>query len=152
MKRLSSLLFVLTALGCAGGPAGPPVVSLGPLPSRMPNSGKPGVVQAGLHRKIDPGLLRKGKWDNEGWKLVLRSPGAKGLRLHFTATEMTSGKLVVRAPDGAEQTFEARGPHGDGDFWTGLVTGDSAAVEWRTTRRAPLPFQLRQLSHLWTLP
>jgi hypothetical protein len=151
MRRLSGLLFVLAAIGCAGGPSGPPVVSLGPLPSRQPD-GKPGVMQAGVHRKVDAGLLRKGKWDNEGWKLVLRSPGAKGLRLHFTAVDLPAGKLVIRGAGGAEQIFEARGPHGDGDFWTGLVTGDSASVEWRTKRRAPLPFQLRELSHLWTLP
>ena len=152
MKRLGGLLLVLATMGCAGGPAGPPVVSLGPLPSRQPAGGKPGVAQAGVHRAIDPGSLRKGRWDSEGWKLVLRSTGAKALRLHFTAAELSTGKLVIRGADGAEQTFEARGPHGDGDFWTGMVIGDSATIEWRTKQRAPLPFQLKRLSHLWTLP
>jgi hypothetical protein len=110
------------------------------------------VAQLGTHRKIDPKLLAKGKWEQNVWRLVVQSPGAQALRLHVTGMDLAAGKLVVRGTDGEPQTFQAKGPHGDGDFWTGLITGDSATLELQAARTDPLPFRIAELSHLWKLP
>ncbi len=129
-----------------------PRVSLGPLPADRAAPSKPGVAQLGTHRKIDPKLLSKGKWDRNAWKLILQSPGARGLRLHVTGMDLAGARLIVRGGDGQAQTFEAKGPNGDGDFWTGLIEGDSAELEFQATRKGSLPFRIPELSHLWGLP
>ena len=147
-----SVAFVLLTACAAAGRQGPPVASLGPLPAKSPLSGKPGVTQAGVHRTVDAGLLRKGKWDKNGWKLTVQSPDAKGLRLHFTGADLGDRKLVVRGAGGSVQTFAGRGPNGDGDFWTGLIEGDSATLEMEGNRPTALPFKVAELSHLWVLP
>lgn len=150
MKTSFVALVFSGAILFAGKP-GLPRVSLGPLPSKTA-AGKPGVTQMGVHRKIDARLFGKGKWDKDGWKLVLQSPGAQGLRLHITAMDLDGGALIVRGADGEAQTFRSKGPNGDGDFWTGLVSGDSVTLELQAERKGSLPFRLPELSHLWSLP
>jgi hypothetical protein len=127
-------------------------VSLGPLRTKGVTSSKPGVAQLGTHRAIDPKLLQKGKWDQNTWKLMVQSPEAQGLRLHVTGMDLGGGKLVVRGTDGEAQTFKGKGPNGNGDFWTGLIRGDSALLEFQGPRKRSLPFHIPELSHLWTLP
>jgi hypothetical protein len=151
VKRSIALVLSLTAIACAAKP-GPPKVSLGPLTANSGSPSKPGLTQVGAHRKIDPKLLRKGKWDKNGWKLMLQSPGAQGLRVHVTGMDLAGAKLIVRGADGETQSFQAKGPNGDGEFWTGLVTGDSVTLELQGARKGPLPFQIPELSHLWKLP
>lgn len=151
MKASFVPLILLAVLVLAATP-GLPRVSLGPLPKQSNGAGKPGVAQMGVHRKIDGRLLEKGHWSKEGWKLVLQSPGAKGLRLHVTRMDLADGTLTVRGEDGDTQRFRDKGPNGDGDFWTGLVNGDSVMLELQATRKGALPFALPELSHLWALP
>jgi len=150
MKALV-LMTCLSAIGFGAKPD-PPRASLGPLPEKYEAPGKPGVAQAGVHRKIEPKLLKRGKWQESGWNLVLQSPGAQGLRIHVTGMNLGTGKLIVRSANGEVQTFTGRGPHGDGEFWTGLVSGDCAMLVLEGVRKGALPFRMPELSHLWRLP
>ena len=151
MNRTIALVVSLGALACAAN-SGPPRVSLGPLRAGSGTPPKLGVAQLGTHRNIDPKLLQKGKWDQNTWRLIVQSPGAVGLRLHVTEMDLAGGKLVVRGSEGEVQTFEGRGPNADGDFWTGLITGDSASLEFQARSRGALAFRVPELSHLWKLP
>ena len=152
MKKAIVLLIAgFSVLALAARP-GPPRASLGPLTEKKAAHGKPGVAQLGVHRKIQPKLLQKGKWQKSGWTLVLQSPGAQGLRVHVTGMDLGTGNLTFRSADGEVQTFTGKGPNGDGDFWTGLVSGDCVRLELEGARKGSLPFRVPELSHLWRLP
>ena len=151
MTKVFVLIAGLSALALPA-KQGPPRASLGPLTEKNAAPGKPGVAQLGVHRKIEPKLLQKGKWQKSSWTLVLHSPGAQGLRVHVTGMALGTGKLTFRSADGEVQTFTGKGPNGDGDFWTGLVSGDCATLELEGVRKGSLPFRVPELSHLWRLP
>lgn len=143
---------VVATLAASAAKKDVPTATLGPL-KQVNTSGKRGTEQMGVHRKINARLLQKGKWDASGWKLILRSPGAKGLRLHVTDMDLRDSKLVLRGSDGQEQTYQGRGPNGDGEFWTRLVEGDAVTIELRSQEKTDqLPFGIPELSHLWALP
>ena len=107
---------------------------------------KPGVQAAGVHRTITAKMLGKGKWKDGVWRLRIVSKGAAGLRLHVTG--FADGNLAVRGA-GATQTFANKGPNGDGDFWTGVVDGESVWLEFTGAKRAGAPIALAGVSHLW---
>ncbi len=109
-------------------------------------SAKPGVQAAGAHRAITAKMLGKGKWKDGVWRLQIVSKGAKGLRLHVTG--FADGKLTVRGA-GAAQTFAAKGPNGDGEFWTGVVDGDNVWLEFAGAKRTGAPIGIAAVSHLW---
>ncbi len=70
------------------------------------------------------------------------------MRLHFR--EFSEGELWVYNDTDTEGPFTSRGPNGDGDFWTGVVRGDTVIIEFRSTRKhKSSPFQLQEISHLW---
>lgn len=122
-------------------------VKFGPLTEKERSVGpKPGVRAAGVHRAVSSKMLGKGKWKDGVWRLRIISKGAKGLRLHVTG--FVDGKLSVRGA-GAAQSFAAKGPNGDGDFWTGVVDGESVWVEYLGSKRAGPPIGIAVVSHLW---
>lgn len=109
---------------------------------------KPGVQAAGVHRTITPKMLGKGKWKDGVWRLQIVSKGAKGLRLHVTKFE--TGKLTVHGTAKEQpQSFTAKGPNGDGDFWTGVVDGESVWLEYSGTKGSGPPLAIGAVSHLW---
>jgi len=133
---------VLTVCGLAA-----QTVKLGPLTEKERSAlPKPGVQAAGVHRAVSSKMLGKGKWKDGVWRLRIVSKGAKGLRLHVT--EFVDGTLSVRGA-GAAQSFAAKGPNGDGDFWTGVVDGESVWVEYSGSKGAGPPIGIAAVSHLW---
>lgn len=138
-------IIVLLAAGLFG-----QTVRLGELTQteRAAAVAKPGVQAAGAHRVVSTKMLGKGKWRNGVWRLQIVSKGATGLRLHVTG--FADGKLMVRgAAKETGQPFVAKGPNGDGDFWTGVVAGESVWVEFTGTKRAGPPIGIAAVSHLW---
>lgn len=139
------VFYLAMALGVCG-----QTVKLGALSDKERSaalaSAKPGVQAAGAHRTVTAKMLGKGKWKDGVWRLQIVSKGAKGLRLHVTGFD--SGKLVVRGKSG-EQAFAAKGPNGDGDFWTGVVDGESVWVEFAGVKKAGAPIGIAAVSHLW---
>ena len=57
-------------------------------------------------------------------------PGAKFLRLHFTAVSLALGdSLTISTADGSQTlTYTNRGPDNDGEFWTFALPGESVEV------------------------
>lgn len=83
------------------------------------------------------------------WTLAIGSPGAYGIRLHFTAFDVgadsaivyarNDGVLVVRGP------YTGTGPDGDGDFWTASLPGDEVFIE--VTSPDEPQFQITEIIH-----
>jgi hypothetical protein len=158
MTKTLAAFVGLSVAACAGKPAARRV-SLGPLQEAEKSAApaKPGTQQLGVHRKVNPKLLAKGKWEklsgNYVWRLELQSPGAKALRIHVTDMELREGSLVVRAPGGTPQVYRGKGPNGNGEFWTALVEGDRVSLELSgAAKTVTLPFRIPEVSHLWALP
>ncbi len=71
---------------------------------------------------------------NDLYTLSVRSPGAIGIRLHFTDFNVGQGSVLVYSDtvlDGliVRGPFTGTGPEQDGDFWTAYVPGDTAYIE-----------------------
>ncbi len=113
----------------------------------------------GLRRTIDTGPLSvqdgSAKVTELGtfeklWTMKVRSPGAYGIRLHFTDFDVDessvlvyaytrTGQLVVEGP------YTQQGPQRDGDFWTPTLPGDEAFVE--ITGRTEPRFRIEEVIH-----
>jgi hypothetical protein len=114
---------------------------------------------AGTHRPIEVRSLDKGKWRKLSngasiWRLGIESPGAAGLRVHFTGFDAGAGKLWLHAQAGHGKPevvgpYSGKGPHKDGDFWSDIVFSSSVIVEYRPAGSArKVPFRIPEISHL----
>jgi len=69
--------------------------------------------------------------------LVVRSPGAEAVRLHFADVRVAPGaELWVYSadlPQYRQAIFEGLGPFGNGEFWSTVLPGDTAVVEYLAT-------------------
>ena len=80
----------------------------------------------------------RGQWTRQPdgshvWRLRIDSPGALGLRLHFTGFDLPEGaRLLVAGSDaqGVPQTYEKTGPLGSGRFWSNTMAGESVYLEY----------------------
>ena len=75
------------------------------------------------------------------------------MRVHFRDFAIGSGSLWLHAEDG--QTvgpYSGSGRYGDGDFWSGIVFGDSLTIEYLPDPAAAgeaVPFRIVAISHIW---
>ncbi|MDW8240686.1 MAG: hypothetical protein RMM98_13840 [Acidobacteriota bacterium] len=102
---------------------------------------RPGPLRVGLVRSIGavPLLIKnsalRNALPNGGnlWTLAIRSPGAFGLRLHFTNFDVGEGSVIVYARDAdgliVRGPFTGKGSDGTGEFWTASLPGDTAFIE-----------------------
>ena len=74
------------------------------------------------------------------YRIQVHSPGARGIRLHFTNFSVGSGSVWVYAQPAQDQAhklvfgpYTDQGPFHDGTFWTGTVQSDSVIVEFDET-------------------
>ena len=142
---------------------------LGPddLQRLQPQRGRPPVI--GVHRRLPQGALKlsfsgggvkstaEGAWQSTEagrlWRLKLTSPSARALRVHFRDFAIGSGSLWLHSEDG--QTvgpYSGSGRYGDGDFWSGIVFGDSLTIEYLPAPAAAgeaVPFRIVEISHIW---
>ena len=142
----------------------PPEMILAALPAsdRAPRTNKDGVPIIGVTRALPDNVLEAGRWDElpsgqRLWRLAIRSPEATGIRLLFGSFDVRGGRVWVYAAGGKggsriEGPFSGRGIFDDGEFWSGIVFGDSVVVEYEPARGAPShgepPFRVSRLSHL----
>ena len=135
----------------------PPLLRLPPLPP-APAAARPREpLQVGSHRSLPRNAVKKGKWATlktgaRLWRLAVESPGAAALRLHFQAFDAGTGKVWVHTmADGKPQfagPYTGKGPNGDGDFWTGVLFGASAVIEFQHAAKSKaVPFIIHQLAH-----
>lgn len=92
-------------------------------------------------------------------RFEVSSPGAESMRLHFRDLDLGQGRLWVYPADASRERLAANpsatdgpitalGPHGDGEFWTIPITGDTASVELvLPSPPAELPFRIDELVH-----
>ena len=142
---------------------------LGPddLQRLQPGEGRPPVI--GVHRRLPEGALKvyfsgeavkstaEGAWQSTEagrlWRLKLTSPSARALRVHFRDFAIGSGSLWVHSEDGQSVgPYSGTGQYGDGDFWSGIVFGDSLTIEYLPEPAAAgeaVPFRIVEISHIW---
>lgn len=81
--------------------------------------------------------------------MSVRSPGAFGVRLHFTEFDAGDGSLLVYADDGnglvVHGPYTGWGPQGNGDFWTPSLPGETVFIE--TVGVEPPHFALGEIVH-----
>jgi hypothetical protein len=85
---------------------------------------------------------------------ALRSPGAVGIRLHLESFELQDGDQVFVRGVGQDYIagpYSGKGPWGDGEFWTGTITGDTVVVE-HYIKGVERPLHVSELSHLYRNP
>jgi len=120
---------------------------------------KPGPMRTGLTRTFEPDPLTvdhasvvRQDLDNgkSVWTLAIRSPGALGIRVHFTEFDVAAASVIVYAdgPSGLiiEGPFRKRGLGGEGDFWTSALPGDQVFVE--LTGAGEPQFQIVGILHI----
>ena len=150
-------------------PAAVALPSLGPndLQRLQPQEGQPPVI--GVHRRLPAGALMpsfsegtvkttaEGAWQSTAvgrlWRLKMTSPSARAMRIHFRDFAIGAGSLWLHSASGqVVGPYTGSGLYGDGDFWSGIVFGDSLTIEYlpdgASTKEA-VPFQIVAISHIW---
>lgn len=123
-------------------PAGPP--------ASKPDS-RPTPLQAGIHVEVGKSM-KKGKWTKlpdgrQVWRLALRSPGAKAMRVHFDRFAGVAGTVWVHDGIQAAGSYTGDGPNSDKSFWSHPVLGELTVVEFLPTTGKALPFVIDRISH-----
>lgn len=137
----------------------PPAYKLAAPPTKDLEDAKAraaGRALAGTHRTLAAGVLKKGKWQKRKdgswiWRLRLQSTSATGLRVHFNVFDVGSSTVWLYEP-GAKKPNATDGPYTGKreDFWSGVVFGDSAVIEFAPADRKKakkLPFAVDRVSH-----
>jgi len=95
------------------------------------------------------------------WSAEIVSTGALGMRVHFSDLVLPTGAaLFVYAPsrpDDVSGPEMERGPFGDGQFWSGTITGERARIvifvpESVFAADSVPAFQIDQIQHLYRNP
>ena len=75
------------------------------------------------------------------------------MRIHFRDFAIGAGSLWLHSPSGqVVGPYSGSGLYGDGDFWSGIVFGDSLTIEYLPDGAAAeeaVPFQIVEISHIW---
>ena len=142
---------------------------LGPddLQRLQPQQGRPPVI--GVHRRLPAGAVTRsfsggavkttaeGAWQSTAvgrlWRLKMTSPSARAMRIHFRDFAIGAGSLWLYSASGqVVGPYTGSGLYGDGDFWSGIVFGDSLTIEYLPdgpSAKEAVPFQIVAISHIW---
>ena len=133
----------------------------------QPQEGRPPVI--GVHRRLPSGTVTlsfsggavkttaEGAWQSTGvgrlWRLKMTSPSARAMRIHFRDFAIGAGSLWLHSASGqVVGPYTGSGLYGDGDFWSGIVFGDSLTIEYLpdgASAGEAVPFQIVAISHIW---
>ena len=150
-------------------PAAVALPPLGPddLQRLQPQEGRPPVI--GVHRRLPAGAVTRsfsggavkttaeGAWQSTAvgrlWRLKMTSPSARAMRIHFRDFAIGAGSLWLHSASGQiVGPYTGSGLYGDGDFWSGIVFGDSLTIEYMpdgASAKEAVPFQIVEISHIW---
>ena len=136
----------------AGGPSwlqpqqGPHVRLLLPVGAVSPNA-----------EERAAGTTVEGAWqstaDGRLWRVQAASPGADSLRVHFQDFDVGTGSVWLHTANGQiAGPYNGKGISGNGDFWSDVVFGDSAVIEyqpgWTAVAQDAAPFRIAAVSHI----
>ncbi len=118
---------------------------------------EPGArLKTGIRRSLAPHALASGNWEttSEGsrvWRMAIRSPGSRGMRVEFDNFSAGAGRVWVHDGSHAAGPYTGRGLYDDGHFWSSAVFSGTAIVEYEPAPGAPLelqpPFEIRSITH-----
>ena len=150
-------------------PAAVALPPLGPndLQRLQPQEGRPPLI--GVHRRLPAGAVTRsfsggavkttaeGAWQSTAvgrlWRLKMTSPSARAMRIHFRDFAIGAGSLWLHSASGqVVGPYTGSGLYGDGDFWSGIVFGDSLTIEYMpdgASAGEAVPFQIVAISHIW---
>ena len=141
-------------------PAAVALPPLGPndLQRLQPQEGRPPLI--GVHRRLPAGAVKttaEGAWQSTAvgrlWRLKMTSPSARAMRIHFRDFAIGAGSLWLHSASGhIVGPYTGSGLYGDGDFWSGIVFGDSLTIEYipdGASAKEAVPFQIVAISHIW---
>ena len=150
-------------------PAAVALPPLGPndLQRLQPQEGRPPLI--GVHRRLPAGAVTRsfsggavkttaeGAWQSTAvgrlWRLKMTSPSARAMRIHFRDFAIGAGSLWLYSASGQiVGPYTGSGLYGDGDFWSGIVFGDSLTIEYLpdgASAKEAVPFQIVEISHIW---
>ena len=103
------------------------------------------------------GTTVEGAWqstaDGRLWRVQAASPGADSLRVHFQDFDVGTGSVWLHTANGQiAGPYNGKGISGDGDFWSDVVFGDSAVIEyqpgWTAVAQDAAPFRIAAVSHI----
>lgn len=141
------------------GPA--PRADFGPVSDSIRDNPSPrGLLRVAAQRTASTAQMDQGVWQQTSggpvWRLSIRAQNAIGIRIHFTNFSAGSGQVWVH--DASNPSVNVLGPYTDkgrneGDFWSGIVFGDTAEIEYLPATGNPTsgdpPFQISEISQLW---
>ena len=133
----------------------------------QPQQGQPPLI--GVHRQLPPGVVKlslsgetvmttaTGAWQSTAsvrlWRLRVTSLSARAMRIHFQDFAIGAGSLWLHSASGQiVGPYRGSGLYGNGDFWSGIVFGDSLTIEYLPHEEAAteaVPFQIVAISHIW---
>ncbi len=138
--------------------ARPATVALGGL--ALEERAKLGAVgmkqRIGVHRTLLAGSLDRGTWSTlaDGrniWRIAISSEAATGMRVEFSSFDAGAGRVWVHSGGSVDGPYTARGPYGNGEFWSGTVEDQSLVIEYEAAPGAANsgapPFQVRRIAH-----
>ena len=132
-----------------------------------------GLTPIGVHRQLPQGTVAlssaggaarttvAGAWQatvaGRLWRLRVTSPEARALRIHFQDFDVGAGKVWVHGADGqVAGPYGGKGMYGDGDFWSDIVSGAGATIEYlpgpQAAQAEAAPFRIAAVSHIQDIP
>ena len=148
----------------AGLPSPAPVALAAPDESAIRVANRFGQVPLGYGRDVAGPAIGAGVWEalpggGSVWRVALRSPGARAVRIRFSRFSAGTGHVWVYSPVLGDSAgiapYSGEGPYHDGEFWSETVPGDAVVVEYQpagVSASGPPPFQIAELAHLWAGP
>ncbi len=121
-------------------------------------------MRVGIERPSPVGLITPqadGQWTQASdgsplWTIKLDSPDAEGIRVHFSRFDLPLGARVVVSDAGGMQTYsyEGVGPIGKRRFWSNVIDGDAAYVQYQPPSEAAQPpnLEIDRISHIYREP
>jgi hypothetical protein len=113
-------------------------------------------LKIGIERTLPPEALSTGVWETttDGarlWRMALRSPGSRGMRVEFRNFSVGNGNVWLH--DGSEYAgpYTGKGMYDNGEFWSGNLLSESVILEYVPAPDAPAgglpPFEIHTISH-----